>query len=297
MLKLVCFLFPLFLLFINSCASNSTSCHIDRCGSGPEIRYPFWLSHGSTPDQYCGYPEFGLHCSSDNGYPIFAPPPGLYYFVKEIDYVNRSIHLIDYDTANQTCPRALHHFPMGSLPLSHSPLNLNLSFHYNCSSYPSGMSSIRCLSSGVNESFVFLTGNETNGFQWEQNCRDNVVVAVLKDQITSNGLMNQFAGAMNEGFVLDWQTANDCRECEDSGGSCGYNTTRKEIMCYCKDGSVQSNDCKGGGGSGFHLAKLHIGLIAASGIGVLLICIALCYFRLRSSAAGQDSSSSYILID
>ncbi|KAI4347202.1 hypothetical protein L6164_008036 [Bauhinia variegata] len=281
MLKLLSSLFALSLFFINSRATDST-CHTDRCTNGPEIRYPFWLSHGSPPEEYCGYREFGLIC--DNGNPVFSPPPGLWYYVKDIDYVNHSIHLVDVDTVNQTCPRALHKFPIGSLPLSHSPLNLNLSFYYNCSSHPSGVSSIRCLSSGLYESFVFFMGNETKGFQWDQNCKENVIVTVLKDQVTSNGLMNQFAGAINEGFVLDWQTANDCKECEASAGLCGYNVTTKEILCYCKDGSIKSNDCKGGGGS---LEKLHIGLIATGGIGALL--------TFKSSASGQDSSSSCIL--
>lgn len=136
-------------------------------------------------------------------------------------------------------------FPLGNLPLSHSPFNLNLSFYYNCSHYPSsGVPPIECLSSGASRSFVFLMGNETEGFD----CQEKVVVAVLKDQITSHddgGLINEFAGAMNEGFLLDWQTTTNCAECEASNGTCGYSNTRKETLCFCKDGTTKSNTCQG----------------------------------------------------
>lgn len=252
-LACLCFLFPLFSFFIiiNASSTNSTSsststaCRTYSCADGLEIRYPFWLSGGSLPDQYCGYLEFELLCY--DGSPTISLPTGRYYRVANIDYANHSIHLVDVDTANRTCPRAIHSVPIGSLPLSHSPLNLNLSFHYNCTSHPSRASPIRCLTSGVNESFVFVAGNETGGLDWSKNCQESIVVTVMKDQITSTGLMNEFAGAMNKGFVLDWQTpnTNSCDECEDSGGTCGYNNVRKESVCFCKDGSVQSNSCLG----------------------------------------------------
>lgn len=246
-LAFACFVSALFLCFTISSGSHNTSssttCPTYRCTNGPNISYPFWLARGSPPDQYCGYQELGLICS--DGDPIFSLPPGLYYYVKDIDYENHSLKLVDADTANQTCPRALHNVPVGNLPLSHSPLNKNLSFYYNCSGYPSGVPFIECLSSGVNRSFVFEMGNETKGFDWDENCQVNVVVTVMKDEVTSDGLMSEFAGAMNEGFVLDWQTPTSCAECEASDGVCGYSNTKKELLCFCKDGSTTSNNCQG----------------------------------------------------
>lgn len=94
---------------------------------------------------------------------------------------------------------------------------------------------------------MFVTGNETKGFDWSENCGESVVVTVLKDEITSGGLMNEYAEAMDKGFVLDWHTSEGCVECEDSesGGVCGYSNTGKEIVCFCKDGDVRSNSCSG----------------------------------------------------
>ncbi|QHO43115.1 uncharacterized protein DS421_5g160070 [Arachis hypogaea] len=299
MLKLALFfllvLFPL--LFHSSLGNNiinttssSTLCGTKSCPNGPNISYPFWLSHGSPPQEYCGYPEFGLICL-DDGNTIFSPPPGLYYYVKHIDYDNHSIKLIDFDTTNQTCPRALHGFPIGNLPLSHSSLNLNLSFYYNCStsttSHPSNVPDISCLRQGSKESFVFLKGNESKGFDWSERCEENVDVTVMKDEISSNGgeygLVSEFGRAMNEGFVLEWETEETCKECEASEGYCGYSSTNKQILCFCKDGTVRTNNCQVAGESKSRLSKLIIGFIAA-GIGVLPItCIILYIFRHKLS--------------
>ncbi|XP_019420437.1 PREDICTED: LEAF RUST 10 DISEASE-RESISTANCE LOCUS RECEPTOR-LIKE PROTEIN KINASE-like 2.1 [Lupinus angustifolius] len=285
MFKLACFFSFLFILFTNSSSSNSTSssitCPTYHCTNGPNITYPFWLSQGTPPDQYCGYPEFGLICS-DHGYPIFSPPPGLYYYLKDIDYISHNIKLVDADTANQTCARAVHSVPIGNLPLSHSHLNLNLSFYFNCSDYPYGEPVVKCLSSGVNESFVFVLGDEPPGFDWSKSCEENVVVPVLRDEVTrDNNLVNEFSGAMNEGFVLNWHTSTSCVDCEASDGLCGYNNNRTELLCFCKDGSVRSNKCEGG--SSTSLSRLSIGLISG-GIGALLIiCITIFSFRHKLS--------------
>lgn len=108
------------------------------------------------------------------------------------------------------------------------------------------MPSIQCLSSGANKSFVFVMGNETKGFDWSGNCEEKIVVTVLKDEITSDGdLISQFAGALDEGFVLEWQTASYCVECEESDGICGYSNTEKEMLCFCKDGSTKKSTCDG----------------------------------------------------
>ena len=57
-------------------------------------------------------------------------------------------------------------------------------------------------------------------------------------------LTGGFGGAMNDGFPLDWETVKDCVTCENSEGYCGYNATA-ELLCFCNDGSTNSNSCKG----------------------------------------------------
>ncbi|ESW32388.1 hypothetical protein PHAVU_002G318200 [Phaseolus vulgaris] len=277
----LCFFATLFLFFTKTSGSHNTSsspaCLTQRCTYGPNISYPFWLTHA---DQLCGYHELGLFCYG--GHNTFSHI-GLYYRVKDIDYENHRLHLVDLDTFNETCPKALHSVPLGNLPLTHSPMNLNLSFYYNCSNYPSGVPSIPCLTSGVNQSFVFVLGNETKGFDWSGNCQENIVVTVMKDKITSDGdLISQFAGAMDEGFVLEWHTASYCVQCEASDGVCGYSNTEKEVLCFCKDGSTKNSTCDAGGSSA-GLSRLIIGLIIAGGIGALLTCVVVYIFRRKLS--------------
>lgn len=170
MLELAGFFLPLFSFFIHSTYISA---------NGLQIGYTSWLSHGSLPDQYCGYQELGLICV--DGYPIFSLPPGLHYCVTNIDYGNHTLHLFYFGTFYQTCPRPLHNVPLANLPLSHSPLNLNLSLHNNCSSHPSDAWPIRCLTSSVNESFVFVMGNESSGgFDRSKTYEESVTVTMLQ---------------------------------------------------------------------------------------------------------------------
>ncbi|BAT72766.1 hypothetical protein VIGAN_01020300 [Vigna angularis var. angularis] len=281
----VCFVSTLFLFFTNTSAIHNTSfspiCLTQRCTSGPNITYPFWLS---LTDQLCGYHELGLLCSE--GVTVFSHI-GLYYTVQNIDYENHSLKLLDPDTFNETCPKARHAVPLGNLPLTHSPLNLNLSFYYNCTNYPSGVPSIQCLRSGTNQSFVFVSGNETTGFDWSGNCEEKIVVTVMKDAITSDGdLISQFPSAMDKGFVLEWHTASYCVQCEASGGVCGYSNPEKKVLCFCKDGSTKDTSCYGGSSSG--LSRLIIGFIIAGGIGALLTCIVIYIFGRKLSPILSD---------
>ncbi|KAK3440521.1 hypothetical protein EUGRSUZ_B00809 [Eucalyptus grandis] len=59
-------------------------------------------------------------------------------------------------------------------------------------------------------------------------------------------VVEEFAGAMREGFVLDWETAKECRKCQHSGRQCVFNKT-EHALCFCNDGSihVSGSFCEG----------------------------------------------------
>ena len=71
------------------------------------------------------------------------------------------------------------------------------------------------------------------------------MVAVTQTQINMGNLTGGFGVAMNDGFLLDWERVKDCVTCESSEGYCGYNATAEELLCFCNDGSTNSNSCKG----------------------------------------------------
>jgi hypothetical protein len=240
------------LFFLNSLATNSTSfsplCDLHHCGD-VLIRYPFWLhsDNATSNESYCGYKGFGLRCPSAGEKPILDLPRDTYH-VKEIDYAQYTLTLIDIDAANQSCPRVRQNVTLGTLPLNFSGGDMNLSFYFNCniSSYPTSVPDIGCLGElyNGNRSFVFVEGEESAvGFEWASICEEKVVATVMRTEIDLGNLTVGFIGAIKNGFGLNWKPLQECGTCESSGGYCGYNSTR--FLCFCKDGSINGKRCKG----------------------------------------------------
>ncbi|KAL6181718.1 hypothetical protein ACLB2K_048367 [Fragaria x ananassa] len=240
----------------------SPNCPITQCSTdGLEFHYPFWKMEDSTADHYCGYPGFGINCS-DSGGPILGLPNNDSFYVRDMDFTLSTITLVDTDVVHQTCPRATHSMSVGALPFDYSPTDVNLSFYFNCTSFPHPFPNpilvppIICWgTSSTNRSYVFKKGEEPDEYDWSENCAENVVVTVKEtEEITRsiNELSGAFGAAMNKGFVLNWTRAKECGACEINGGFCGYNNTAREVLCFCKDGhgsiDTPSNGlCKNGG--------------------------------------------------
>ncbi|RYR20970.1 hypothetical protein Ahy_B03g066196 isoform A [Arachis hypogaea] len=148
------------------------------------------------------------------------------YYVTDINYENHSTTLVNIDVMNDPCPRAKNNVSIGNIPLSLSNLDMNITFYFNCSSQPSvvgGVVPIKCLINGQGKkSYVFEVGKDIVQKSWTKSCDAEVTVAVKHDQIKSGDLINEFGVAMSKGFVLDWNRAVDCDECELSDGYCAY---------------------------------------------------------------------------
>ena len=233
-----------FFFFINSLGTNSSPlCQTHYCGN-VNISYPFWVHNEiASVQQYCGYKGFGVVCLNDTAVLRLS---GDWYHVKDINYTDYSLTLVDIDVTNQTCPRARHNVSLEMLPLKYSSMDLNLSFYFNCTPYPPiNVPSIQCLNViGSNQqSYVFVENHETEGYDWSKNCKEKVVVAVTETQINTDNLIGGFGRAMNDGFVLGWEGIKDCGTCERSQGYCGYkyNAMAEEFLCFCKDGSIRAS--------------------------------------------------------
>ncbi|KAH0983539.1 hypothetical protein GBA52_010716 [Prunus armeniaca] len=60
-----------------------------------------------------------------------------------------------------------------------------------------------------------------------------------------NSTKDNLVAVLDSGFGLKWDTSNNlCKQCNGTGGQCGYNTSTAEFTCYCKDGPNPSN-CAG----------------------------------------------------
>ncbi|KAL2321173.1 hypothetical protein Fmac_030142 [Flemingia macrophylla] len=237
-------------IILVTCHANTTTtaCAPSNCGN-LSIRYPFWKKYNNTTDgEFCGYPDFGLECYENKA--IMTLPTDQYY-VTDINYNDSSITLVDIDVVDQPCPRARHNVSLQNIPsFSLSKLDLPLSFYFNCSFQPSSVQKIECMTSGRNQSYVFTSGDEDDsayGDDLRRQCQDHVVVIVKQDEIENGDLLDGFGGAMQKGFLLDWNRAGNCAECEQTGGNCRFNTAAsKESSCICSDGRIVSKTCKKG---------------------------------------------------
>ncbi|KAI3443332.1 uncharacterized protein J3R85_000265 [Psidium guajava] len=221
------------------------------CGKVP-LRYPFWNLSDTGSPMHCGYPGFGLHCPYGSVHPTLSLP-GDTYLVTEINYDNKTLTLVDNDVAHQRCPRARHNLTLDSLPLNYNFVNVNLTFVFNCTappaaSIPADPVPIDCLRSDDNWSYVFVNKSweEVAAFGEESDCEDVVVAAVKRTDVTMWNVSEEFAGAMTEGFVLDWGTATECGKCEHSLGRCAVDKKEK-LQCFCGDEKIHSGGsfCKG----------------------------------------------------
>ncbi|XP_010264709.1 PREDICTED: LEAF RUST 10 DISEASE-RESISTANCE LOCUS RECEPTOR-LIKE PROTEIN KINASE-like 2.4 isoform X2 [Nelumbo nucifera] len=240
--------------------STSDICPSYVCG-GVLIKYPFWYNGSSTPNPHCGYPSFGLSCSDDNKTTLKVSTDT--YNVAGINYETKTLSLIDADvlTGNAICPRAKHNVTLTSAPqLRSSDSTKNLTFFFDCSThfflylssdYPSVLVSTKytnlsCLASGGNQTLVFETDKIPEGLDWHRDCEAKVVTTVMEEAITNVfSRTDGFAGALRNGFELDWGGIGDCVGCEESGGYCAYSSnSTTDFFCFCEDGK-SGNRCSG----------------------------------------------------
>ncbi|KAK4744175.1 hypothetical protein SAY87_010487 [Trapa incisa] len=238
---------------------NDTVCSPKSC-HGREIRYPF-SELEQDRNVYCSYPGFILSCPADGTHPILTISPNNSYQVTHINYSTQSITLVDIDAVGNRCPRIHHNITIDNmLQFHYNKNNKNITFYYNCSfnsTYLLPVKPIQCsLEDFGNNSYVVLDGTETaSKFNRRvPRCEEVVTTTVQKAEVSELELREQFVGAMGDGFVLNWYTAEDCRKCESQRGRCAFNNRTKEFMCYCSDRSLQPNSsngtyCKAGGGT------------------------------------------------
>ncbi|QHO13330.1 putative serine/threonine-protein kinase [Arachis hypogaea] len=279
---LLCALFST--IFMRYYADSLPICAPSDCGNEVSIKYPFWKRSGTAVGEVCGYPDFGLECSK-KGYPILQLKTDTYY-VTDINYVNHSITLVDIDVMNDTCPRAQNNVSIGNISLSFSNLDMNITFYFNCSSQPSVVDAvpIKCLINGQGKkSYVFEVGTDIGGRTWTNSCDAEVMVAVKHDQIESGDLINGFGAAMNKGFVLDWNRAVDCAECELSDGYCAYNGTARQTLCICKDGRIVAKSCKKDAGK--RRKWILVVIVAAAVVGLFALAMALLFYKRRKKTS------------
>ncbi|PIN23716.1 Serine/threonine protein kinase [Handroanthus impetiginosus] len=219
------------------------SCVPGSCRNGPNISFPFYIS--GQQKSYCGYPEFGLSCNELNGFPVLQLPENE-FIVEEISYETKTLRV--YDSAvltsygNNTCVPGIKNTTLRE-PFDFAENVTKPHLLSNCNNSLSQdlfRKRVVCNEQDRDSWELPLYDSDGNYRNALENCGRNIVVPVEGQIDVEN--MGNMKEVLRRGFVLNW-SASDCRECEESGGHCGFNVTTFHFKCFCPD-RPHSRSCK-----------------------------------------------------
>lgn len=241
------FLFIIFFIFLTRQTLSSDqkfeACAPKSCGKGPNISYPFWISHSHSP--FCGSPSFHIACKDE--IPIIRISEDD-YIIREIFYQNHSFVVANAAVYEVNCPTPLRNFSLDRTPFTYSSDHIGFFFFYNCTSLPPNYSyPIDCWSQSKLHSFAAFHDGFLEFMNFSFNsCQSSVEVPVdftKEDDDDISGLLRMsYSDVLKMGFTLNWGAQN-CSNCETSGGRCGFESN--EFVCFCPDGP-HSETCKQG---------------------------------------------------
>ncbi|XP_066368113.1 LEAF RUST 10 DISEASE-RESISTANCEUS RECEPTOR-LIKE PROTEIN KINASE-like 2.5 [Miscanthus floridulus] len=216
-----------------------------RCGSVQfDVGYPLSVTGSDDQPDYCSFPGYRLSCTSTNGsskllITMNAPAGAWTFQVTGVDYENRLLTLVDQGLAQQTCLQPYRNTTIDGARFAYTDRDQFLTVYVNCSgggSAPLVVDVLSCLSEGRS---YYSLDNGTVAPDVLGTCSSTLVVPYNSsmDAAGSSGLT--LGNAIKGGFAARWTAgAGWCRDCENSGGRCGYNSSSpSDHTCYCSDGT------------------------------------------------------------
>lgn len=249
-LKQQILLFTLLVIFNGSFCLDPfyEDCVPKHCGDGMSIRFPFFIRGLHEP--HCGYPGFELVCN-DDGLPVLSISGNNYSF-ENIDYKAGSMRLLNYPTI--TCNSSITNVTLGgNLFWMYGSSTSELVFLTDCTKeVPKNLTRYMIGSCDPAVQLVMLSDDSNLGSAKEV-CTQ-VVVALVEEQdgerrkkVVVDG--GNYAEVVKRGFTLFW-SAQECVDCERSGGRCGYKWFPFRFLCFCPQ-SIQPASCPNGKVSSF----------------------------------------------
>ncbi|CAL9174740.1 unnamed protein product [Musa hybrid cultivar] len=218
------------------CAPYTYSCG----GTRINISYPFRVDGRAD---YCGYPGYYVACSKNNT-SMTIEIDGKGYLVKNMDYSNRLITVVDPHFVKQSCPQPYQNTSLDFSLYSYSGRDVNVTVFVNCTALsPSipDMHDTGCALGGAGgrHGYYQLTGE--NHMEILGNCSSMVVVPIHQvavDEIEYGKL--SFSDAVKRGFSLRLVAGKGwCRGCVESGGRCGFDVLSPQShTCFCPHDST-----------------------------------------------------------
>ncbi|XP_058769034.1 LEAF RUST 10 DISEASE-RESISTANCE LOCUS RECEPTOR-LIKE PROTEIN KINASE-like 2.4 [Vicia villosa] len=256
------------------------ACEPKTCGN-QTISYPFYIK--GTQQPFCGYPGFGLTCDNTIGLPILNLS-NTFYTINQIFYQNHSLRvsnpMFSRTDTKKGClslsPTQNPSFPNNTFYLAHDQTEVRLFFGCDSWKLPRTLqrNKIGCSAGNKTSLVVALYGDDKNASFVSKNCRDEVVYTWVE-----NGVKGSIQEALRNGFRLNW-IANDCRECNSTGGRCGFDADAYSFRCYCAD-RVHARKCDPAAvavaekSQVVHIVTI-VGLVA--GVAFALLIVLLCCF-------------------
>ncbi|KAL0450029.1 UNVERIFIED_CONTAM: LEAF RUST 10 DISEASE-RESISTANCE LOCUS RECEPTOR-LIKE PROTEIN KINASE-like 2.4 [Sesamum latifolium] len=210
-----------------------TSCGAPfNCGKISGVGYPFW--GGGRPEE-CGHPALKLNC--ENGTTTTIQMKNVKYRVLDLNQGTKILKIARDDLSRSLCPQEFTNTTLDPALFEYASGYVNLTLLYGCRALDFPVPyQFDCPVKGVSERNGYVQfAAELSGV-----CHASVVVPV---SYTSFLDLKGLAEAVGQGFEVRFKVGSGgaCRECESSGGRCGYDVAGKEFVCFCPDGLAAEN--------------------------------------------------------
>ncbi|KAF9604817.1 hypothetical protein IFM89_010358 [Coptis chinensis] len=248
----------------------------ENCSVSFDVGYPFRLNSGDQiVDDGGSIIDSGYNTLNDTGYPglvikcLDSRPviniSNHHYLVREIDYREEFVRIVDVDIVDQDCPQPRRNFSLQSTPyLRYFGEHVSAIVFYNCTNNTQNVEQlIPCLDNTTNErSYAFTEGKIPIGFDGYKTCSESVVA-------TFSYLAPNLTQELKLGFKLRYTApTTECDYCEKSGGFCQFNSTSFRSCINYSYRSVPDR--------GFPIIALKIitiGVFCGGGIGLIILLV------------------------
>lgn len=214
------------------------------CGGGVfSISYPFTAV--GRPG-YCGFGDkYRVKCDDDG---LVVEISGKSFLISAIDYQANVLSVEQRDE----CPSPELVSLNKEAPFEYTPDTYFLALLYNCSTTEDlPLHEVACLSSVQGKSYLVLDVPLAESLAGKLSCSSVGRVPVRRRAIEWPNV-GHFLG-----FDVRWKAGGRwCRDCVNSGGACGYNSSQPDApLCYCKE-SLSLRVCPAAKGTAF--LRLHL---------------------------------------
>ncbi|KAF8010326.1 hypothetical protein BT93_J1065 [Corymbia citriodora subsp. variegata] len=218
------------------------------CGD-QEISYPFRCKEQPS---YCGYPGYEIECDEHNQTLLSMGP--LEYRVIHMKMSQRILEVARMDLSEDVCQGLHVNATLNSSLFDYASHYLNLTLFYDCdSSLPHQHYNLfPCPPSG----HVYIDLDADPESQLHKHCKFSVLGPVSPSEApglrrppvgtNDSAFISHVNEVLKESFEITWTASTSmCENCNKSGGTCGYDSKKREFNCFCKDGA-HSKTCKQG---------------------------------------------------